>query len=127
MSLFSMEFFASFTSVRLSTAFLMAPSTSTLIAVNGICSPGSSEVVQKSGEAGSRMSARRRSSACVIAASATITVSSLRATSACASTMSIGAMVPIWTRFSLSAMARLARSSDCCCAERFSRAKARSQ
>ena len=51
-----------------------------------------------------------------MAASATMTTSSLRATSDCASTMSMGAMVPICTRFSLSASARLARSSDDCCA-----------
>ena len=51
-------------------------------------------------------------------ASATITDSSLRATSDCASTMSMGAIVPICTRFSLSPSTRFARSSDCCAAFR---------
>ena len=55
-------------------------------------------------------------------ASTTITASSFRATSERASTISIGAMVPIWTRFSLSASDRRARSRDCCCVLRFSRA-----
>ena len=84
-------------------------------------------MVQKSGIAGSKISARSRSSACLIAASATITASSLRATSDCASTMSIGAMVPICTRFSLSREQALGEISDCCCAFRLSIWNARSQ
>ena len=56
---------------------------------------------------------RSRSSLLLTAASATITASVRRATSASASTMSIGAMVPISTFDRLFLSASRARSSDC--------------
>ncbi len=102
----------------MSSARRTAASGSIACSWNGPVSLGSIVIVQKSGDAGSKMSARSRSSADLIAASATITDSSFLATSDCASTMSIGAIVPICTRFSLSASSRLARSSDCRCALR---------
>ena len=64
------------------------------------------------------MRARRLSSARSIDAWATITASSFLATSDCASMISMGAIVPICTRFSLSPSTRLDKSSDCCAAFR---------
>ena len=65
--------------------------------------------------AGSKTSARSVSSAVWICASATITASSRCATSASASTMSIGGVVPISTRARVLRSDSCASSSDCCC------------
>ena len=102
-------------SVRLSSAVLTAASTSTSWARKVGVSVSSNFIPQKSATFGSKMSCRRASSERVICASATITASSLRATSASASTMSIGAIVPTATRALLSCSDSRAISSDCCC------------
>ena len=72
-------------------------------------------MVQKSGIAGSKTSARSVSSAVAILAWATMTASSRAATSDSASTMSIGGVVPISTRERVLRSDSCARSSDCCC------------
>ena len=82
---------------------------------------------QNSGDPGARTNVRRLSCASLIAASATITLDSLVATSACAWTMSIGAIVPISTRFWLSFNDCSDNASDSCCAFRLPIAYARSQ
>ncbi len=112
MSVASIEVCACFRSVRDSSAFATATSTFTESGEKGALSVGSIFTVQKSADAGSKMSARSVSSARSMAASATITASSRWATSASASTMSIGAMVPISTRALLFLSDSRARSSD---------------
>ena len=84
-------------SVRLASALAIAPSTSMAIGVSDGASVGSIRVVQKSGWVGFRIRERSRSSTVLIRASALITASSLLATSASASMMSIGASVPTST------------------------------
>ena len=101
---------------------MTAASTSTSCARKTGGSVSSNVIVQKSGTFGSKISWRRASSARVICASATITASSLRATSASASMMSIGAIVPMATRDLLLRSDSRAMSSDCCCTFRFSTA-----
>ena len=64
MSLFSMLFLASWTSVRLSTARLMALVHVDGTGAKGIGWLGSSDVVQKSGDDGLRINARRAIFAC---------------------------------------------------------------
>ena len=87
-------------------------------ASNDGASLGSKLMVQTSGAAGVGISARRLSCARLIAASATMTRASLLATSAWAWTMSIGAIVPISTRFWLSSQRLPRQLSDSCCAFR---------
>jgi len=118
MSLCSRLFFAERRSDRLSSALRTAASMSIACSENDAVSVGSKAMFQKSAVPGSRMSARRLSCACLICASAMMTPCSLLATSACACTMSIGAIVPISTRFWLSLSDCCESVSDCCCAFR---------
>ena len=99
-------------SVRFSSAALTAASVSTGRGSKTAGVVGSISMLQKSGAFGSNTSVRSRSAARSTLAPATITASSRRATSACASTMSIGAMVPISTRERLLRSDSRARSSD---------------
>ena len=110
-------------SVRRSIAVRVASSTSSRrAAING-ASVGWRCTTQKSGAAGSRISVRSRSSARASCASARMTASWLRATSASASTMSIGAIVPAATRARLLRSDSSASASDCRCTSRNATAK----
>ena len=100
---------------------------STALGWNAGSSDGTIRVVQKSGDDWLKTSARRLSWAFSICACATITACSRAATSACASTASIGGVVPIWMRAFVSRSDSLARSSDCCWTTSEAFAYARSQ
>ena len=92
---------------------MIAASTSIACGASTGCSLGVNCVFQKSGWLGFMIRVRSWSCALSIAACWMMTSSSLLATSACAATMSIGAIVPTSTRVWLFLSDWRDRSSDC--------------